>query len=689
MPALKESCRKSLGAAGLEVVIVERFVDLVPVVQICDRIPRISGSAHPREGQIRLVAGCTNLDGSLWPHAILVGVDAGVHPNWQVCGFLSSPSYSLVRASLYRLLLDPLFTGVLAEGSPVGDERDLGRVHAQIIRNRVAQGLPRAHGIEPGRILWVDLNPTVDTIVDSYGLCILNQIATDHGFLGFVVSPFLEFERPEDSIKEIVTRFGPNLIGLSLRNLDDAVSIRNVDGPLEGIDTLGYLETAQRLVAAIRSAFCGPMVLGGAALTRSPRILMEALDVEFGVQGPGDVVIDSLLLKWRPGCDGRASLVVFRSMWKDIPGALSRGEGSGSSEPPVFASSEAAGATTKVLRNPVKLWFERRNGIATAVRGSYGCPLDCTYCLEATPRVRVRQRGADAVVDEMQWLLSEYGIRHFHLTDSEANLPFSRLQALASVIRGRRLHDRVTWTVYATPAPFDTSALEELCVAGLRCIKLSIDHFAPAQLRSLGKVHSEQSIHRLLEALREAPAALSVSASILFGAPGETLSTINYAAEKIREYSDSRVLFYYNVGLRLYPGTPLFKDWWEGRLDATLCHGPGCADGGLSPLIYCAPAPPRVLCRKIEDDLAACPNARLIAASRSAASDESLRLLHVAAGAWFRGDTGAAVAALKTLGFAEGVRGGLAQAAFRQLRHLRGGANVAVHESVCELKRPN
>jgi hypothetical protein len=153
-----------------------------------------------------------------------------------------------------------------------------------------------------------------------------------------------------------------------------------------------------------------------------------------------------------------------------------------------------------------------------------------------------------------------------------------------------------------------------------------------------------------LSALAEGKPSLKVSASVLFGAPGESLSTIEYAIRYIREYAAKGIEFYYNVGLRLYPGTPLFNDWSQGRLDSRLCYGPGRFDDGQSPLIYCAPGSPRIVARRIADAVSHFANVRSIAISRSANDDETLRLLHVATASWHRGNVIAASRILGGLG---------------------------------------
>jgi hypothetical protein len=672
LPDVSESIRTALAEAGIEFGVAERLVYSTPRLEIPpSKVPEIAGATYARTAKIRLYSGCANLAGIPFSGALLIGLDSRVHSTWRLSAFFSAPSPTVARAALHRLILDPLYTGTLPDDTNIKHLLRLRSLRASILRHHLEHLLPLPQCIEFGRVLWVDANPSVDTVLEPYGLSILSEIARKRGFLSAITAPFTDFARPEEAVASVIARFKPHIIGLSLRNLDDAVIVRSTHGLPGGIDTVDYLAQVRRLVSAMRASFHGPVILGGASLTRSPAGLMRALKVDYGVYGPGDSVIDELFLNWRP--DGHPSSTSdFEVLWRKIPGAICVNRDTVGITP-TLAPSRLPSTVTLVPRDPAKLWCERRLKIATAVRGSYGCPLNCTYCVEATPRIRVQHRDADSVVDEMQWMLSKYRVRHFHLTDSEANLPFSRMTALAAVIARRRLGNKLAWTAYVTPVPFEVEAIPSLLAGGLRSIKVSIDHFAPSQLKSLGKVHTEESICRLLDAIVEVRGSLQVSASILFGAPGETISTIDYAVDKIRRYSSGGITFYYNVGIRLYPGTPLFEDWRKSRLDARSCYGPGVIDGGISPLVYCAPGAPRVLSRKIADGLEGCRNARSIAPWRATDADESLRLLHVAAASWHRGDLDSAVAVLDRLGISERTSSNVVRSAFRVERELRMG----------------
>jgi hypothetical protein len=249
----------------------------------------------------------------------------------------------------------------------------------------------------------------------------------------------------------------------------------------------------------------------------------------------------------------------------------------------------------------------------------------------------------------MEWLCDEYGIRHFHLTDSEANLPFSRVTSLAGELVKRDLGTSLTWAMYATPQPFDLAATHLLFASGLRLVKLSVDHFASEQLRCLGRAHSETSIHKTLQGLRHMEPRLGVSASVLFGAPGESDATIAYAVRHMRNYAVAGVEFYYNTGIRLYPGTRFFEQWESGALEAARCYGDGLRDRGISPLVYCSPTEPRTLARHIASEVQGYDNIRSLGPPQDPRLDSAFRMLAVAAMSWRRGDLKSAQLALANI----------------------------------------
>src|SRR5712691_1144345 len=95
----------------------------------------------------------------------------------------------------------------------------------------------------------------------------------------------------EADVTAAIAAHGPDVIGLSLRNVD------NCAHP----DTVSYLPHYRRVVAACRDASAAPVVLGGSAFTTMPRFYLPALDVPYGIVGEGEVAFVALLARLAAG----------------------------------------------------------------------------------------------------------------------------------------------------------------------------------------------------------------------------------------------------------------------------------------------------------------------------------------------------------------------------------------------------
>jgi radical SAM superfamily enzyme YgiQ (UPF0313 family) len=90
--------------------------------------------------------------------------------------------------------------------------------------------------------------------------------------------------REVEMLKEIIHDFTPDLIGISLRNIDN----------VEVTNTRSFLKKYQDLVDTIRRHSWAPIVLGGSGFTIFPGKIMDLLKADYGIIGEGERL--SLLL---------------------------------------------------------------------------------------------------------------------------------------------------------------------------------------------------------------------------------------------------------------------------------------------------------------------------------------------------------------------------------------------------------
>jgi radical SAM superfamily enzyme YgiQ (UPF0313 family) len=90
---------------------------------------------------------------------------------------------------------------------------------------------------------------------------------------------------PEHAIAADIAGFRPEVIGMSLRNIDDVAWPKKHS----------YLRDYQSAIRALRRHTRVPIVLGGSGFTIMPGEFMKALGADYGITGEGERVFPQLL----------------------------------------------------------------------------------------------------------------------------------------------------------------------------------------------------------------------------------------------------------------------------------------------------------------------------------------------------------------------------------------------------------
>jgi radical SAM superfamily enzyme YgiQ (UPF0313 family) len=471
------------------------------------------------------------------------------------------------------------------------------------------------------RILLVFANPHQAYPVAPYGLEILrsrllaNQVPAEIE----VVNPFLEDLDPDRRMAQVLADFEPELIGLSLRNLDNAVPTLEPDVPPDGAecDIVGYMPAVRRLVDVIRErapeAAC---VLGGSAFTPCPAQCMDYLRLDYGIIGAGEASFEALatgLLAAGGPYRERAGDIVSR-----LPGGCYRVGGRVEVNPTAPVLSAEPAIVPAIA--PAYRLLSRLLGLPVAVRTKTGCPLRCSYCVDPVNMRRTDTRPIEHVLDDLEFYRDEYGLTQVHIADAELNLPYEdHLLELCAGLRRRGLHEQIRWHGYFNAVPCSDALLDALAAAGCVLPSFSIDGFDDATLLGNGKNYRTRHVLDLLGRLEgRIGHRFRVQLGVLLGGPGQTLSSIDTAVDMMLRYADLGAWVGYSVGVRVYPGTPL------GRKPLLLRHLYGVGgwrerpadQSGLTrldqrdliePVVYCGPLPPRELAGHIAQRVAGHP----------------------------------------------------------------------------------
>ncbi len=364
---------------------------------------------------------------------------------------------------------------------------------------------------------------------------------------------------PLDELRAQVARFQPNVIGLSLRNVDNAAYPLTVD----------YLALHREVVDALHAASNAPVVLGGSGFSILPEAYMHELDGDWGIAGEGERAFVALLRALEHGLDP-----------SNIAGVVSPAAKAkiSSSFPIQPQRPQNWGEELRPLRDPFDYARYIRRGGTGNIQTKRGCVFKCSYCtyplLEGN---HFRARDAADVVDEIEKLQQDYGPHPIFFVDSILNFPRGHVEAICEEILQRKLNLR--WSCYATPIKLDRHQAQLMAAAGCEGIELGTDAVDDEQLARLGKSFNAKIAERANRYCMEA--GLKVCQTIIFGAPGETRESVSATCRALRKMNPTAVVAM--TGVRLYPGTPLTMSLIkEGKINAD--------DVGLLPTFYIEPA---------------------------------------------------------------------------------------------------
>jgi hypothetical protein len=451
------------------------------------------------------------------------------------------------------------------------------------------------------RVLIVYANPAVTASpVPPLGAQRIRAILAGAGCEARLISPWLALDPAAELDRAL--DWEPDLVGLSVRNVDDSLVVRSEVG--EGaIETRYYLPEVEALVSRVRGRGV-PLLAGGTAVSSAPMGVLTALGVRWGIIGPAED------LCWRLG-RALATGVPFPEALPDDARVVDRLVG----EPDLAALREASerwrSPPGPTPRSSAWLALAREREGRVPVFFSAGCNRRCAFCVEAGfLGGRVVPRPVEDTLDEIEGLHRAAGVRRFFLAGSELNVPDARaLTRLMLGLADRRLDVDVRG--FLQPAPVDDALLDAMEAAGHDPSDFSFEfgHFDDRMLRRGAGPASRRQLQRLVELwVRRGYRTLGGSA-LLGGHPEETWGSIERALLTIREFDDALpdgLGLAWSPGARVYPASPLGR-WVRDHPGEAAPDLYGRVTPDLiEPVVFCRPAAPRELFARVQEGLAGC-----------------------------------------------------------------------------------
>jgi len=414
--------------------------------------------------------------------------------------------------------------------------------------------------------------------VYPFGLDLIANHLRRHDFNVTIDYPFLPLPDLETNLNEIIKRCKPDIIGLSIRNIDTAMSCEkfgNHKGP--GCKTFYFLPDIKKIVGIIRKFSTDiPIIAGGGAFTISPEAILEFLTIEYGIIGEGE---DSLLQFLKAFPDKKKIKKISNMVFKT-------GNGFQINQRQSYVFKK--GCFLNERDNKFNYAYET-TGLPVQVKR--GCNQNCSYCVE--PLIEGNKfifRNHDDIIAELKTIAENYeSIKSIFFTDTEFNIPdLKNCSVLVKKILEAGLHEYFRFSSQFLPRPFDENFAKLLADTGFSVI-LTCDSFANNVLSKNRTSYHQKDISQTLGLCEKFN--IDCTVNLVFGLPGESYETIDHTLKEMMKYPPNSLRRYeYTIGGRIYQGTPLSR-FVERLNDDTHLYGKK-TKGYLEPYYYCSPDSP-------------------------------------------------------------------------------------------------
>jgi radical SAM superfamily enzyme YgiQ (UPF0313 family) len=328
-----------------------------------------------------------------------------------------------------------------------------------------------------------------------------------------------------DSLATVIKAFLPDVIGLSLRNIDN----------IDNTDPRGFIGQYRTIVDVIRKHSEARLILGGSGFTIFPAETIKALNADYGVIGEGERL--ALLLR----------AIEKREDPGKIPGVITPAVAKSLPEP-------YEGKITRMINpNPDNLQFYLQNGAMLNLQTKRGCPFKCIYCtyphIEGHHlRLMDPEETAGAALK-----LQASGAKYFFITDSVFNADCAHSLAVARAFKKNGVS--IPWCAFFAPLKQPEDYFRILAEAGLTHVEFGTDSLSNPVLASYRKPFRDQEVFKIHQAAIDA--GLYVAHYFLLGGPGENPQTLQETLTRAGGLEKCALFFF--CGTRIYPGTALYE----------------------------------------------------------------------------------------------------------------------------------
>ena len=337
----------------------------------------------------------------------------------------------------------------------------------------------------------------------------------------------------------------------------------------------------------LKSAHPGiQIVFGGPHPSGDPEECLRTGVVDYVIVGEGEIALVALLAELEAGC--RPGLIPGVWMLEDgvvRPGGASPVPNVHDLPRPAYDLLEME--KYFLLDSP---WHFPKSRRAVQFVTSRGCPYQCSYCHEIHGK-KFRGMAPEVVLDHMEWLVRQFGVREFMVVDDIFNFDLERAKQICRGIIDRKLKVHLQFPNGVRGDRFDEELVVLMKQAGTHFMAIAIEtvseKFQKLIRKNLKIDRALQTIHWINRH------GIEVSGFFMIGFPGETLEEVK-ATTDFAVNAPLDTIFVSIVSP--FKGTKLRTDMLSGRFGEMDSDGKQALDQ-LFPIVHNRQLPAEVLSR--------------------------------------------------------------------------------------------
>lgn len=308
-----------------------------------------------------------------------------------------------------------------------------------------------------------------------------------------------------DDLKKDIKSFQPEVIGIGAN-----------------IPQLSEVQATLRLIKEINPNIV--TIIGGPIVSSDPKFLLQLPDADYGMLGEVDIAISDIIRKIekKQKIEGSEGLI-----WRE-------GNSVKAVKPKDIFDLDVIPIPARHL---LKMHIYRpspanyRRLPATTIMSSRGCPYKCIFCSRSIEGMAWRAHSAKRVVDEIEQLVTKFGIKDIQMFDDTFTLHIERVQDICNMIIERKLD--VGWNCMTRVDKVTVDLFKLMKKAGCYEVGFGIESGSDRVLKFIKKSTTTPQIKEAVKMAKKA--GIAVRGFFMIGFPTETkeeiIQTINFAKE--------------------------------------------------------------------------------------------------------------------------------------------------------------